>query len=258
MSSTSPTAATPDELSVAVDLVRELKKNFGAKDEKLRNYAEILSHLDRTMEEHNEVHRRKFVDFCTVNRLGILARDIKQFRATVLEYRSGVFEIDFGKIWVDADDSQRAIIWRYLLTILAMTSEEPHIKNRAKSALSEMTRSAAAEAEKKASAPTPASPYDFSQAMGGIVGSMLEKMSSNPNAAKIAESNNVEDAIKLMLESGIVSDVMSAFTNQDGTANLESTGDIFGAMSGMFPGVAGGQQLLMAPTASKRSKRSNN
>ena len=228
--STPPTfARTGDELGVIVDFVRELNSTFGASDEKLCNYAEILSHLDRTMEEYNEVHKRKFIEFCWLNRVGIIARDLKLFRATILDYKTEIFEINFGKILQQADSVSKPVIWRYLLTILAMSAEDAEVMADAKQQLLIL----------KKPAPTPpldglpsdflqgGIPPEFSQALSGIMGNMFQKLATNPQAQKIADCKDVGEAMSMMMELGIIQDVMSAvggtkdsFQNQDAAAEL--------------------------------------
>lgn len=259
-------SASQNELGVIVDFVRELSQKFGDSDEKLANYAEILSHLDWSMEDHNKVHRTKFAEFCKINQDGILSRDLKLFRATILDYKAEVFEINFGKIWLSADAENKEVVWRYLLTILAMTAEEGDTKTRAKSELASLIQTVSSRKKGQGNSGMPTStpsPFsstststssssnapinNLSQTLGGIVGTMFEKMASNPNSQKIAESQNVEEAISLMLQSGIVSDVMSAFTNPDGSPNTSNMSEIFAAMTGLA-GAGGNVDLFSGVT----------
>jgi hypothetical protein len=219
---TSPPTSTPlsfantrDELGVIVDFVTELRYTFGDSDEKLCNYAEILSHLDRSMEEYNKVHRRIFIDFCWRNRFGIIARDLSLFCARVLEYKSGIFEIDFGGILQKADADSVMVIWRYLLTILAMSAEDVDIKIRAKEQLISLKKPAPKSTPEHAGMPP-----EFSHALSGIMGTMFQKMATNPHAQKIADCKDVAEAMSLMMESGLVQDVMSAVMATTGAQDI--------------------------------------
>jgi hypothetical protein len=228
--STPPTfATTKDELGVIVDFVRELKSTFGASDEKLCNYAEILSHLDRTMEEFNEVHKRIFIDFCWLNRVGIIARDLKLFRATILDYKTEVFEINFGKILQEADAESKLVIWRYLLTILAMSAEDVEVKADAKQQLLILKNPAAPPLSLPSEFLQGGMPPEFSQALSGIMGNMFQKLATNPHAQKIADCKDVGEAMGIMMQLGIIQDVMSAITGGDDAPPSELANSFLGS-----------------------------
>lgn len=116
--------------------VKDLNESFGAKQKSVLLYAALIEKTGLMHEEPIKKHIHLFSQFCKTNEDGILKRDLDQFHSFVVQYSDKVF-LDMKQIFSLADTEEQDILWRHLLTLLALL----HPSSQAKSLLRQQSSS---------------------------------------------------------------------------------------------------------------------
>lgn len=115
------------------DFICELGNSFGSKQKSVALYARLI---EKTTISHKEIinkHVDKFRTFCVANRNSIKEKKHVDFVQPRVSYSERVY-IDMKHLFNIADNSEKRVMWKYLLTISAILDREGGAKEVLKSA----------------------------------------------------------------------------------------------------------------------------
>lgn len=206
--------------------VRDLAEEFGKANLGLQLYNRLIEKTTIAHDKPVAKHVETFHHFCVSNREGILGQDLLTNPATV---QTVVYseKVNFNIIDVirGADSESRTVIYRHLLTILALV--DPASAHEAKTVL----RGAAAASSAAALAAIPADSNE---------GKFLTDIISNvEKTIDPTQMTNPIQAVQSVLSSGVFTDMLGKM--QEGMASGQlDIGKLMGTMTSVIGGMGGG------------------
>lgn len=180
------------------NFVKDLNESFGNRQKSLLLYAALIEKTGLMHEEPIKKHIHLFSEFCKNNEEAITDKDVLKFKNPVIQYSEKVF-IDIGSVFSLADKEEKEIMWRHLLTLLALL----HPSSQAKSLL------------RQQSTAIPTTPrVNEDQFLSNLIDKVGEHI--DPTAANPVEMMNG------IMQSGVFQDLVSTMNNglSDGQLDL--------------------------------------
>jgi hypothetical protein len=148
--------------------IKDLNDCFGNEQKSLLLYAHLVENTGIIHEEPIRKHIRCFHDFVKANEEAIMTKNFDLCEEPIIRYSDKVF-IDMADVFKRADASEKEVIWKHLVTILAVLDPS----SQAKKMLLE-------EQEKKKSKGETGNEEEFLTNIINKVGSQIDPSTANP------------------------------------------------------------------------------
>lgn len=148
--------------------IKDLNDCFGSDQKSLLLYAHLVENTGIIHEEPIRKHIRCFHDYVKANEDAIMAKDLEALKESIIRYSDKVF-IDMADVFARADASEKEVIWKHLVTLLAILDPS----SQAKKMLLE-------EQQKKKSSGETGNEEEFLSNIINKVGSQIDPSTANP------------------------------------------------------------------------------
>jgi hypothetical protein len=210
--------------------IKDLNDCFGTEQKSLLLYAHLVENTGIIHEEPIRKHIRCFHDFVKANEDAIMTKDFDACTEPFIRYSDKVF-IDMTDVFKRADASEKEVIWKHLVTILAVLDPS----SQAKKMLQE-------EQEKKKSKGEKGNEEEFLTNIINKVGSQIDPSTANP-----------AEMMTNLMSSGIFTELVDNM-NQGLTKGDLDLGKMIGSLQSMMGNlntmVASAQQQQQPPSSS--------
>ena len=109
------------------NFIKDLNDCFGTEQKSLLLYAHLVENTGIIHEEPIRKHIRCFHDFVKANEDAIMKKDFGACTDPIIRYSEKVF-IDMEDVFRRADASEKEVIWKHLITLLAILDPSSHAK----------------------------------------------------------------------------------------------------------------------------------
>lgn len=150
------------------NFIKDLNDCFGQEQKSLMLYAHLVENTGIVHEEPIRKHIRCFHEFVKANEEAIMSKNFGLCTETIIRYSDKVF-IDMANVFERADASEKEVIWKHLVTLLAILDPS----SQAKKVLLE-------EQEKKKKSGETGNEEEFLSNIIHKVGSQIDPSASNP------------------------------------------------------------------------------
>lgn len=150
------------------NFIRDLNDSFGTQQKSLLLYAHLVENTGIIHEEPIRKHIRCFHDFVKANENAIMNKNTSLMVDPTIRYSDKVF-IDMEDVFGRADASEKEVIWKHLVTLLAILDPS----SQAKKLLLE-------EQERKKSSGETGNEEEFLSNIINKVGSQIDPSTANP------------------------------------------------------------------------------
>jgi len=211
-----------------VNFIKDLNDCFGAEQKSLLLYAHLLENTGIIHEEPIRKHIRCFHEFVKANEEGIMNKNFGVCTETMIRYSDKVF-IDMADVFGRADASEKEVIWKHLVTLLAVLDPS----SQAKKVLLE-------EQEKKKKSGETGNEEEFLSNIINKVGSQIDPSATNP-----------AEMMTSLMSSGIFTELVDNM-NQGLTKGDLDLGKMMGSLQSMM-----GNLSSMVSTAQQQASSSS-
>lgn len=185
--------------------IKDIGEEYNIQQKSLALYMRLIEKTTLFNEESIHKHLNIFKEFCKLNKDAINNKDKDKIKSTTITYSSRVF-ININHILKISSSENEDIIWQHLLTISAILNPSSGAKKKL-------------ENYKK----------EENQNEDNFLKNIVEKVEDNINP----DSANPTDAIKNVMESGILTDLMGSMTSGMENGNLD-LGKLMGSLQNMM------------------------
>lgn len=109
------------------NFIKDLCDSFGVHQKSLLLYSHLVEKTGIIHEEPIKKHITCFHQFVKENESGILNQKLDEFKTFIIRYSEKVF-IDLEDIFARADKDEKNVIWKHLVTLLAVLDPSSHAK----------------------------------------------------------------------------------------------------------------------------------
>ena len=148
--------------------IKDLNDSFGSEQKSLMLYSHLVENTGIIHEEPIRKHIRCFHEFVKANEEAIMTKNFEALVETLIRYSDKVF-IDMKDVFTRASSSDKEVIWKHLVTLLAILDPS----SQAKKVLQE-------EQQKKKSSGESGNEEEFLSNIINKVGSQIDPSTANP------------------------------------------------------------------------------
>jgi hypothetical protein len=193
------------------NFIKDLNDSFGKDQKSLMLYAHLVENTGIIHEEPIRKHIRCFHDYVKANEDAIMSKSVEGLVEHQVRYSDKVF-IDMKDILGRADNEEKEIIWKHLITLLAVLEPSSH----AKKVLQE-------EKDKKAQRGETANEEQFLSNIINKVGTQFD-----PSAA-----SNPAEMMTSLMSSGLFTELVDGMNQGLSSGDLD-IGKMIGSLQSMM------------------------
>lgn len=209
------------------NFIRDLNDSFGKDQKSLLLYAHLVEKTGIIHEEPIKKHIQCFYNFVKINSEAILSKNWGAFVAFEIRYSDKVF-IDMKEIFEKADSEEKTVIWKHLMTLLAVLDPS----SEAKKILQQ-------EKEKKKKQGNGANEEVFLSNIIDKVGSQIDPTASNPT-----------EMLSNLMTSGVFNELVENMNSGISSGELD-LGKMIGSLQSMMGSL--GTMVNNIPSAGSES-----
>jgi len=187
------------------NFIKDLNESFGEKSKSLFLYAALIEKTGLIHEDPIKKHIQIFSFFCKQNEEAIIEKDKSKLVISVLRYSEKVF-IDISQVFQLADREETEIVWKHLLTLLALLHPSTQAKNLLKTASTSSNAPPSGNEEK-------------------FLGDLIDKVGEHIDPT----SGNPMEMMNGIMSSGVFQDLVSTMNTglSDGQLDLNKMLEVF-------------------------------